>query len=362
MSAATSDNKKETEHIEGFVVYCPCMGRFGNQADQFLGALAFAKGLNRTLVLPPWIVYPSQRPGGSERISFDSWFRVNPLTQYHRVVTMEKFMKTIAPSVWPPGKRIGFCYNYRRGSKCAMKEGNPFGPFWDHFKIDFDDFREHSGLLWDTGEPYVREGWNSRYPVSEYPVIALMGAPGSFPCETQNKWLQKYVKWSVSINKKADKFITEVLPDGPFVGIHLRNGIDFKNACEHVKGSFSLFASPQCIHPGSNKKLTYEICLPPEKDILKRTKRIVKKIKAKSVFVATDNDPMLEKLTKALKKLEVTVHTRSVGDESSDPIVDLAILSKADHFIGNCVSSFTAFVKRMRDVTDKPSSFWAVDD
>lgn len=87
-------------------------GRLGNQADHFLGALAFAKGLNRTLVLPAWIEYRyGERK--SIQVPFDTYFKVEPLEKYHKVITMEKFMKHIAPYEWPPDQRISFCYMSR---------------------------------------------------------------------------------------------------------------------------------------------------------------------------------------------------------------------------------------------------------
>lgn len=39
------------------------VGRFGNQMSQYIGAIAFAKGLDRTLVLPPFVRYRPMTAG-----------------------------------------------------------------------------------------------------------------------------------------------------------------------------------------------------------------------------------------------------------------------------------------------------------
>lgn len=357
----------------GYLAFCPCMGRFGNQMEQFVGVLAFAKGLNRTLVLPPLIEYRTGETR-SIQVPFDKYFEVEPLMAYHRVVLMHDFMKEIAPEVWPPEKRVSFCYMERSPiskdgedvplRSCNAKIGNPFGPFWDEFGIDFVGSEFFGPLNYDVHHGDAVAKWTERFPADRFPVIAFSGAPASFPVQKENAGLQRYLRFSKDVTARAEKFISEQIPKGAFIGIHLRNGIDWVKACQHVDSSANLFSSPQCLgYLNEYGSLTQELCMPSKELVIRQLKRLIKAYKetnkdeVKSIFVASDKNHMVKEISEALQRMKVTVVRQE--NQTSDPILDLAILVRSNHFIGNCVSSFSAFVKRSRDAAGFKSTFWA---
>ncbi|XP_013394637.1 GDP-fucose protein O-fucosyltransferase 1 isoform X2 [Lingula anatina] len=329
----------------GYIIFCPCMGRFGNQADHYLGALGFAKALDRTLVLPPWRTY--------KNVPFNDWFKVEPVKEYHRVILAEDFMQHLAPEHWPPGQRFGWCWQAPsvKDKKCGMKQGNPFGPFWDGLNVDFDDY-----VFYDlTYEESYIDKWKSMYPPDKYPVMAFKGAPARFPVAQRHVKLHKYFQWSEAIEKEAQDYISKTFQGDSFIGIHLRNNVDWERACEHADGLPTYMASPQCLgYSGADRKVTVKMCFPPKEEILRLTKNILIKTRAKHIYVATDKNPMIKEIEDHLKPQKVKVHHL----DPWLPQIDLAILGQADHTILNCISSFSAFVKRERDISDKPSSFW----
>lgn len=107
-----------------------------------------------------------------------------------------------------------------------------------------------------------------------------------------------------------------------------------------------LFASPQCLgYHNELGTLTPQICEPPPELVLQQIEDIVGSIGAKAVFVASDRDHMITDINDRLLKRGV----KAFKLDSEDPYIDLAILTLSDHFIGNCVSTFTSFVSRARE-------------
>lgn len=352
-----------TYDTNGYVMYCPCMGRFGNQFDHFLGSLSFAKKLNRTLVVPPFITHDYRtRELGNGYVPYREWFNVDALKEYHRVIEMDVFMKKLAPTIWPKEQRMVYCHPAameRSDDKktCPAKSGNPFGPFWNNFKVDFVKSEGYPSML-----SYSSAGhrWDETYPVNEHLILVFMGAPASYPIRESDRYLQQYVVWSNKLQKFADSFVSKL--QRPFVGIHLRIGIDWKRACEHIGDSilYPFMSSPQCVGYSRQDAIpfTKEMCFPNPDTIREQVLKSVSQIKAKTLFIATDSDSMEKEFQKWFSEVGLEVQIVRVAHDSL--VSDMSVLIEADEFIGSCASSVTAFVVRQRELLARPNKFFGM--
>lgn len=370
---SASENNSQYYQVDknGYILFCPCMGRFGNQMDYFLGTLSFAKELNRTLVLAPWVEYHMYQ-SKSMQVPFDEYFEVDEVANYHSAITMETFMREIAPKIWPPSKRISFCHQQRAAfgeekptDPCAAKNGNPPGPFWDTYDVDFVGSELHGPLSYDVwnvaGEA---ERWRRRYPPDRWPVLAFAGSPASYPVLEVNAQLQRHFKWSAAVRQRAADLRRRLLPAGPFVGVHLRLGSDWERACEHTRqATGNLFSSAQCLgYRQQHGRLTRRLCYPDWSTVVRQLRNAARSIGARAVYVATDAPERLTELRNRLSnKAEFQLVTWQPGGSGrlSDPHAELALLARSNLFIGNCVSSFSAVAFRERLALGLPSAFWA---
>ena len=65
-----------------------------------------------------------------------------------------------------------------------------------------------------------------------------------------------------------------------------------------------MFAAAQCLgFRGEKGKATPDMCYPPDDVIVRQVKVAVKKHKATGVFIATDSRDLMDKFSKAMKKV-----------------------------------------------------------
>ncbi|GMR33900.1 hypothetical protein PMAYCL1PPCAC_04095 [Pristionchus mayeri] len=351
----------------GYVIYCPCMGRFGNQMEQHLGAFHFAMVLGRTMVLPP-IVGHEPRSTVAKMTAFEDVFQLPAIQNQFKTITLAEFQRDIAPKIWPKEARKAFCWTPRKAlngddseMSCRAKDGNPFGPFWDYVGVDeFADsvFYGQTTGGFNVGSLKDKEKWKDNYPPASFPVLAFVGAPAAFPAQQKHWHYQKHFRYSTRITSRAKTFI-EARLQRPFVGIHLRNDVDWVRVCEHVDPTRNLFASAQCLGepPMDGEQLSKEMCAPSEKTVLEQLVEVVGRSGARSVFVASDRDHLIPEINEALSAYDVKAYKL----DDNDAFVSLAVLELADEFIGNCVSTFSSVVSRSRSfkwAKPKSSHFW----
>lgn len=334
------------------------MGRFGNQAEQLLGSLYFAKSLNRTLVLPPFIHYETfQEP---QLIPFDNIIEVQPLKEYHDVILIDDFMAQVAPELWTHGKRKFYCYTPRPDDdSCAPTKGQPFEKFWTSYQVSWHPSIFYKPLKITAAQA---DQWSLAYPIKEHPVLAFVGAPSSFPTDENSIKIQKFVHLSSKINSETMKFKREYdFLTKPYVSIHIRHGPDWMAACEHLKTNeiSQLFSSRQCkeynITGQSSESgiLKYETCLPTFERLAQTLEQTIryhrKSISIKIVHIATDYDDqeLWQKFKSRFPQIKFVINPKA-SETMMGAMVDISLMTHADIFIGNCISSFSAFPARTR--------------
>ena len=184
-SAADAAPAPEWDADRGYLIACLCMGRYGNQMDQLLGALHFAKRTGRIFVAPPLTGWGKYSPATGLRTSFrplDSVFDIAALNEYHTTITMEDFVTFFANETYNPelpwadeADRTIYCIN--RDAKdfeptdCRLTSGQAKGDFWAHYGFDVKETQQISlGVTYQSSDATIQRAASAAQVV--LPVFA----------------------------------------------------------------------------------------------------------------------------------------------------------------------------------------------
>ena len=121
--------------------------------------------------------------------------------------------------------------------------------------------------------------WREKFPVSSHPVLALTGAPASFPVAETHLGLQRSLEWTDLWRQRGESWVETQMGRGVrYLALHLRNGLDWLKACEHSQAGLpNLFSSAQCLgYNNQHGRLTRDLCLPSEQIIIQQMEQTIR--------------------------------------------------------------------------------------
>ena len=125
--------------------------------------------------------------------------------------------------------------------------------------------------------------WREKFPASSHPVLALTGAPASFPVSEAHLGLQSSLEWTDLWRERGESWVETNMGRGArYLALHLRNGLDWVKACEHSQsggqaGLANLFSSAQCLgYSNQHGRLSRDLCLPSQETILQQLEQIIR--------------------------------------------------------------------------------------
>ena len=286
---------------------------FGNQAEYLLSKLAVAKDMNRCLVLPDMTDMLGTLRKPARDVRFENIFDPIHADQQQCVISVSAFLK-LAERHW----RHRFAF---------FEQSNRLHKWYDEHGISFDagymdDGEKRLVMFYHKLFAYNRDTPQFRMETAtrRYPVLATSGAYSELPASPPVAKSQASLRFAPWIREEAAKFISANLK-GRFLGIHVRNAPDWKNAC-------NLNAVTHMVDYCS-KPLTMDECHPPLEMVVREAKMLIKQHGLSSIFLAAkkskDSESFGQRLMRALQNLGVTVAT----PDFDVPWIDLEILGSA---------------------------------
>lgn len=345
----------------GYVVYCPSMGRFGNQLDHLLGALGFANRQQRTLVLPPFIRYRrTAENSGVEFVAFDEVFDMAVLSNHASVITLRNFT-TVMKQCWH--HRALYCVSNGAKAPCRISAASPSREFWDSIDVKFNESFMYSAVLGTNTTQWLLD-----FPVDTHPVLTFDTPPFDYPVGAKDGWWHKFFVWARARRHQFEAYLRrESVTEFGYVAGHLRAEADWIVTCVSMAsaGATELMSSPQCGYTFDTSTLIpTSVCLPDMESVAKRLVGEARAAKVQFIFVGTDCEPCWYQLRTFINHIDGDI--RLLDNTFGEPLsTDLQLFTRAAKFVGNCLSSFSAAAARARNAEGMPvetTGWWGIQN